>query len=124
MSDVFYKDMAGIALDIIDEFQQGTLALERRTPVAGAPEWEPQPPQIDTYPVVGVVRSVDRRYVDGTLVMATDRMATVPAYSLPVGVVPNMADGLIVDGQPCTIKKMLKVPEAGVTIVYKMILGS
>lgn len=120
-SDPFYKDMAGVALDIIDEFQQGLLVLERRSPVAGSIPWEPDAPTITTLPVVGVVRSVDRRYVDGTLVIATDRMATLPVNALPVGVAPQMGDVLIIDGERTTIKKVLRVPEAGVLIVYKLI---
>jgi hypothetical protein len=124
MSDAFYTDMAVTAHGIIDEFQQGTLKLERRTPVASPVPWDPAEPTAKMYPVVGVVRSVDRRYVDGTLVIATDRMATLPVKGLPVGVVPEMTDLLHVDGQPTTIKKVLRVPEAGIIIVYKLILGS
>ena len=125
MSDAFYQEMVGIAGDLITEYQQGVIALERRTqPPATPPEWDPPPSEVAQYPVVGVVRNVDRRFVDGTLVMATDRMATLPARSLPAGIVPQMTDVLYIDGEPTTIKKVIRVPEAGIIIVYKLILGS
>jgi hypothetical protein len=124
MSNAFYAEMADLALGIIDEFQQGVLALERRTLVAGAEPWDPQLPTTQLIPVVGVVQSVDRRLVDGTTVLATDRMAILPANSLPVNVSPVMSDRLMIDGEPTTIKKVLRVPEAGITIVYRLILGS
>lgn len=124
MSDAFYAEMAGIALDVIDEFQQGVLALERRTLVAGAEPWDPNVPTVLLFPVVGTVQSVDRRLVDGTTVIATDRMAIIPTNSLPVNVQPEIADRLIIDGEPTIIKKVLNIPAAGITIVYKLVLGS
>jgi hypothetical protein len=124
MSDAFYTEMAGIAGDLITEYQQGTATLEKRTPVAGMPPWEPGAFTATIYAVVCVVRSVDRRFVDGTLVLATDRMAMVPATALPDGVEPQANDVVHVDGRPTTIKKVIRVPEAGIIIVYKLILGS
>src|SRR5262245_3909683 len=100
MSDAFYADMANVALDVITEFQQGVLVLERRTPVAGTEPWEPSASTTQLLPVVGVVQAIDRRYVDGTTVLATDRMAILPANSLPADVVPQLAARLMVDGEP------------------------
>jgi hypothetical protein len=124
MSDAFYRDMANTALGVINDFQQGVLALERRSSVAGAEPWDPDVPTTQTLPVVGVVQSVDRRLVDGTSILATDRLAILPANALPANVVPQISDRLIVDGEPTTIKKVLRVPEAGIVIVYRLILGS
>jgi hypothetical protein len=124
MSDAFYAEMADIALDIIDEFQQGVLMLERRTLVAGAEPWDPSVPTTQQFPVVGTVQAVDRRLVDGTTVIATDRMAIIPTNSLPVNVRPEMSDRLVIDGEPAVIKKILTVPAAGIAIVYKLVLGS
>lgn len=125
MSDAFYKDMANVALGVITDFQQGVLVLEKRTPVAGADQpWDPGTPTPQPFSVVGVVQAVDRRYVDGTLVLATDRMAIIPTDALPASVVPTMTDRLIIDGESTVIKKVLRVPEAGKTIVYRLILGS
>lgn len=124
MSDAFYRDMANTALGVINDFQQGVLALERRSSVAGAEPWDPDVPTTQTLPVVGVVQSVDRRLVDGTSILATDRLAILPANALPANVVPQISDRLIIDGEPTTIKKVLRVPEAGIVIVYRLILGS
>lgn len=124
MSDAFYQDMQKVALEVITGFQQGVLMLEKRTLVAGENPWDPELPLTEVVAVVGVVQAVDRRYVDGTLVLATDRMAILPAKSLPASVIPEMTDRLIIDGEPTTIKKVLRVPEAGVIIVYRLILGS
>ena len=124
MSDAFYNDMANVALGVISDFQQGVLALERRTLVAGANPWDPASTTTATFPVVGVVSAVDRRYVDGNTVLVTDRMAILPVKSLPASVVPEMADRLLIDGEPTTIKKILRIPEAGTIIVYRLILGS
>ncbi len=123
MSDAFYKDMAKTALGVISDFQQGVLALERQTLVAGAEPWDPEIPTFETFPFVGVVQAVDRRYVDG-VVVATDRMAIIPADSLPVSVVPSLNDRVLIDGVPTTIKRVIRVPEAGVIIVYRVVLGS
>lgn len=124
MSDAFYKDMANTALGVINDFQQGVLALERRSSVAGPEPWDPGTPTTQTFPVVGVVQAIDRRLVDGTTVLATDRLAILPANSLPTDVIPQISDRLVVDGEPTTIKKVLRVPEAGIVIVYRLILGS
>jgi hypothetical protein len=123
-SDPFYSDMAGLALEIIDEFQQGVLELERQTPVEGDKPWEPQAPDIQRFPVVGVVQAIDRRLVDGTTVLATDRLAILPVNSLPASVIPELSDVLIVDGTPTVIKKIIRVPEAGIVIVYRLVIGS
>jgi len=123
MSDAFYQDMAKTALGVISDFQQGVLALERQTLVAGAEPWDPEVPTFEVFPIIGVVQAIDRRYVDGT-VLATDRMAIIPANSLPASVVPNMNDRVIVDGIPTTIKRVIRVPEAGIVIVYRVVLGS
>jgi hypothetical protein len=124
MSDAFYADMANTALGVITDFQQGVLALERRTLVAGSQPWEPEVPLTTVHPVIGVVQSIDRRLVDGTTVLATDRLAILPANSLPVDVAPQITDRLMVDGVPTTIKKVIRVPEAGIVIVYRLVLGS
>ena len=125
MSDAFYTDMVNTAFEVVNEFRQGTLALERRTPAAtsGQP-WDPDVPVATTYDVVGTVQAVDRRMVDGTTVLATDRMVILPTKSLPVNVVPAITDRLIIDGEPTTIKRVLRVPEAGIVIVYRLIVGS
>jgi hypothetical protein len=124
MSDAFYTEMANTALGIITEYQQGVLVLERRTPVAGAQPWEPDVPTIETFPVVGVVQGIDRRLVNGTSVLNTDRMAIIPATSLPVNVQPLVSDRLIIDGIPTTIKQVIRVPEAGILIVFRLVIGS
>jgi hypothetical protein len=124
MSDAFYADMANTALGVIKDFQQGVLALERRSLVAGAEPWDPGVPTVQSFPVIGVVQAIDRRLVDGTTVLATDRLAILPADSLPAGVIPQLSDRLVIDGEPATMKKILRVPEAGIIIVYRIVIGS
>jgi len=124
MSAAFYQDMAQIANDIIGEFQQGLLALEWNTPVGGVP-WDPgDTPQVQSVYVKGVVQPIDRKLVDGMTVLATDRLAILPALDLPAGVIPHVSDKLYIDGEPTIIQKVLRVPEAGVIIVYKLVLRS
>ena len=125
MSDAFYTDMVNTAFEVVNEFRQGVLALERRTPAAASGQpWDPDAPSISTYDVVGTVQAVDRRLVDGTTVLATDRLALLPAKALPANVVPAITDRLIIDGEPTTIKRVLRVPEAGIVIVYRLVVGS
>lgn len=124
MSAAFYQDMAQIANDIIGEFQQGLLALEWNTPVGGVP-WDPgDTPLVQSVYVKGVVQPIDRKLVDGMTVLATDRLAILPALDLPPGIVPSVSDKLYIDGEPTIIQKVLRVPEAGVIIVYKLVLRS
>ena len=124
MSDAFYAEMADTALEVIDEFRQGVLLLDRRTPVKGPQPWDPDVPTYQSFPVVGTVQAIDRRYVDGTTIVATDRIVIVPANSLPVSVVPQLGDRLTIDGVKNTIKRVIRVPEAGVIIVYRLIVGA
>jgi len=124
MSAAFYQDMAQIANDIIGEFQQGLLALEWNTAVGGVP-WDPgDTPQVQSVYVKGVVQPIDRKLVDGMTVLATDRLAILPALDLPACVIPHVSDKLYIDGEPTIIQKVLRVPEAGVIIVYKLVLRS
>jgi len=124
MSGAFYQDMANIAHGIIDEFQQGALVLEQQTRTVSIP-WDPgDTPTINTTSVIGTVTPIDRRLVDGTTVLATDRQVIIPALSLPAGIIPHVSERLFIDGEPTVIKRATRVPEAGVIIVYKLVVGS
>lgn len=138
MSSDIYTRMQSTASRLLKQYGQGEVLLERRLP--GTPDtdrpWLPGLPETMTYRLDAVIRSVDRRFVDGTLVVGTERQATFSVYAthietngspvspVVVAVVPTMADTLIVDGNPTKIKKIAGTPDAGVPVVYVVVMES
>ncbi|PCI03451.1 MAG: hypothetical protein COB78_10870 [Hyphomicrobiales bacterium] len=131
----FYEDLAETADDIMSEFKQGVVTLVRATPGTPDPE-EPYIPVTDsteTYSLKATVKSVEDKYVDGTTIHATDSMVTASASMVhthtdgaPVAnVVVNLeiqpGDIVSIDGKPVTIIKEMRVPKAGICLVWKLI---
>lgn len=116
MSDSFYEEMRGVATELLGEFLQGVVQLVRVTP--GAPDpatpWEPGAPTETTYALEATVSRVAEKYVDGTLIVATDNQVM---FAVPQ-VVPTLADKLLIDGTVQVMKDLRPIPGAGVTVAY------
>lgn len=112
----FYDDMQAVATDVLREFKQGTVVLTRITAGAADPEtsWIPGTPTTASYTLDAVVRRVEQKYVDGSLIVATDNqiITAVP----PVG--PAMTDQITIDGVAQVIKDIRPIPAAGTPVAY------
>lgn len=137
MSD-FYGSLQGTASELLGEFKTGTVLLERTsftedyTP--GGP-FPPTPEQTITtvYRLDATVRGVAAKYVDGTLVQASDLQAVCAVTAEIVSVngepasgtediVPTLEDVLMIDGAARTILRVLPTPAAGQAVAVTVFI--
>jgi len=113
----FYDDMAGVATELLTEFNQGVVQLKRETPGAVDPDqpWVPVEPTVQTWPLDAVVKRVDQRYENGVLIVQTGDMVTfaVPEFE------PELTDLLVIDGADRSITNLTPIPAAGTTVAWK-----
>lgn len=115
----FYDDMAGMVHELLlpdaeGGLGQGTVVLTRVSTTAGPNDWTPGAETLTTYTLDAVVRRVETKYVDGTLIVATDNQIT---FAVPA-IVPRMADRLTIDGKNYVMKDLRPIPAAGVPVAY------
>ena len=138
MSDAFYAEMQEVATDILTEFAQGDVRLVRSVP--GTPDadrpWLPGIPGSMTYRLSATVSGVQRRFVDGTLVVGTEDQAVVAVVAThietdgvavppaTVSIEPTMSDSFLVDGVARKIKKVVAIPEAGTPVAFAVVMES
>ena len=114
MSD-FYREMQGVASELLAEFSQGTVVYTITGPSTG-PEWNPTPGAPVSYTLDATVQGVAKEYVDGTLILATDLQVTCSVFAVE----PSLAGTITIDGKVCQIVRVDKVPGAGVTIAWRI----
>ena len=120
MSD-FYREMQWVASELLAEFSQGQVVYTITGPATG-PEWNPTPGAPVSYNLdatVAVVGTVDggfNRYVDGTLILATDMLVTCAVFAVE----PSLAGTITIDGKVCQIVRVDKVPGAGTVIAWRI----
>lgn len=128
MSDI-YTDMAKVAQDLLAPTSQaglgqGTIVLKRIIP--GTPDpaqpWVPVAPQTITQTLRGAVRGVSMRLVGsevgGTIILASDRVATTEAPTIEY----KAGDKMVVDGKAVQVLSVEKIPAAGTTVAVKWII--
>lgn len=118
----FYEEMKDVASEVLEEFEQGTVVLSRTTtaPNPAAP-WEPGVPTTTTYTLNAVVRGAPFKYVDGTLIVASDLMVTAAVHD---DVTPEVGDTIAIDGgTPKAVKKIEATPAAGTPVAYKIFVA-
>lgn len=114
MSD-FYGRLQGTASRLMARFQQGTVAYT----ITGAPTgpaWNPTPGTPVSYTLDATVQGVEADYVDGSLILATDKQVTCAVFAVE----PSLAGTITIDGKECQIVRVDKVPGAGVTIAWRI----
>jgi hypothetical protein len=99
---------------LLTKWQQGTVSLKRVTSTPGANEWDPPTETVTSYALKAAVRRVSQKYVDGTLILATDNQIT---FAVPA-VTPLMTDTLVVDGKDHAMKDLRPLPGAGTVAAY------
>ncbi|MBE1709665.1 hypothetical protein HKB47_22640 [Mesorhizobium japonicum] len=95
---------------------QGVVQLKRETAGGVDPDqpWVPVEPTAAFYPLDAAVRRVNQKYIDGTLIVATDNQVT---FAVPA-IVPAMSDTLIIDGRELAMKDLRPIPPAGTVVAY------
>lgn len=139
MTDKFdYGRMRTTADRLLSRFTQGVVTVERVTTESERPEelpiWMPWNPDVTVrqYRLEAVVRAVERKFVDGTLILTTDEQVTcsdkmtlisvdgVPVAEEETTFDVELLDTLKIDGRGVTVLKVLPTPGAGVAIVHKV----
>lgn len=115
----FYGEMAKVASEVLAEFNQGEIKLLR--PTAAAPADKPYrvgtPGAPEEFPLDGAARGVLGEYIDGTVVIATDKQVTAAVFASE----PQMTDTISVDGRKLTIVKIIRNPDAGTVVNWIII---
>lgn len=114
MSD-FYGRLQGTASRLMAKFSQGQVVYT----ITGAPtgpEWNPTPGAPVSYTLDATVQGVEADYVDGSLILATDKQVTCAVFAVE----PSLAGTITIDGKVCQIVRVDKVPGAGTVIAWRI----
>lgn len=115
-NEAFYQRMQGVASSVLARYGQGEVFLVRTDRIPGQVEtpWRPGAVSTQREKLNAAVRAVEKKYIDGTLIVGTEVQATiaVPASE------PKLSDLLEVDGRTRAIKRIIRIPEAGTPVAY------
>ena len=104
----FAEQMRQVQQGVIVYIQPGATTGPAFNPVVG----EPIPHTLDA-----IATGVSSQYVDGTLIVATDKEITSAVF----GVVPDSSGEVVIDGKALQIVKLWQVPAAGTPVAWKFI---
>jgi len=118
-NDAFYAEMAGIATELLEEFDQGTLRLARVVSSAADPDrpWDVTQTGPFFTDLNGTSKTVTSRFVDGTTVVATDIEVTFAPVALRPE--PGFSDRIEIRGELYTTAKVKRIPESGTVVAWK-----
>lgn len=111
----FYGRLQGTASRLMAKFSQGQVVYT----ITGAPtgpEWNPTPGAPVSYTLDATVQGVEADYVDGSLILATDKQVTCAVFAVE----PSLAGTITIDGKVCQIVRVDKVPGAGTVIAWRI----
>lgn len=114
MSD-FYKEMQGVAAELLSEFKQGTI-FYRAPGTPSGDDWNPIPAVPVDYPLDATANGVGAQLAPNSLVREGDTLITTP----PFGVTPDLTGIIIKDGEHYQVVKVQSVPDAGEVIVWRI----
>lgn len=112
----FYDDMADMASDLLQEFDQGGLVLMRQVAGNGPPH-NPGPTTWVDEPIAGVAEGVTGEHLKDSLIQSSDLAVTMPGHAHPA-----MTDRVKSAGQEYTIVKITPIPAAGTPAAYEVII--
>lgn len=115
----FYERMQNTATKLLTKFDQGGLKLVSDGVTTGPPHAPVKGPEKQR-PFKGVAIGVSAHYVDGTSVLAADLMATMPV--LKDGYEPTLADRVHIGDKVTRVVKVMRIPEAGTAVAFKLVL--
>jgi hypothetical protein len=119
MAGFDYGRMQGTATRLLTRFAQGEVVLTRTETVPDPDEpWLPGESTTTSYQLKATVSGVAAKLVDGATILATDQqiICAVPAIE------PQPTDAVTIDGKSVTIVRVDKLPGAGVTAAYRLIV--
>lgn len=87
---------------------------------ATGPVYAPVPGDVTTYTLQAVCSGVAQKYVDGTRILATDKMVTASVFSAE----PELDGHMTVDGERLSIVQIFRIPAAGTVIAWKIVCRS
>lgn len=102
------------ASKLFSKFGQGAVSLQREVPGEGGDAWNPPSAVPVSYGLDATVSGVTARYVDGTLVTASDLMVRCAVPEVK----PLLTDRVMIDGTPRAILKIQPIPAAGPPAAY------
>ena len=102
------------ASKLFARFGQGDVSLQRDVPGEGGDAWNPPSAVLVTHGLDATVSGVTARYVDGTLVTASDLMVRCAVPEVE----PRLTDRVMIDGTPRAILKIQPIPAAGTPAAY------
>ena len=112
----FYEEMAGVASELLEEFNQGVVRYIEPAPTTG-PSYDPQPAGDPTpYPVNATVRGVSQQYIQDGYISASDLQAMVSVF----GAEPSMSGLLEIDGKEHQIIQVDAIPASGTTVAWRI----
>lgn len=115
-----YDDMRNVANERLTEFKQGVVQYIGVTTTAGSTPDEPASSNEDTPVTINAtVRSVSTKFVDGTHIIQSDSMITMPNTG---DTTPKMSGYFKIDGVRFKIIEIMPVPAAGSPIIWKVIV--
>ena len=114
MTDL-YGRLQGTASRLMAKFSQGQVVYTITGPSTG-PEWNPTPGVPVSYTLDATVQGVEADYVDGSLILATDKQVTCAVFAVE----PSLAGTITIDGKVCQIVRVDKVPGAGAVIAWRI----
>lgn len=122
MAGINYGQMKRTADRLLGRTAQGTVTLTRTT--AGTPDpaapWDPptEPATTETVPLLSAVRGAGREWVDGETILATDLQAIIAVPAI----MPAPGDVVTRDGDPLTVIRVQRIPEAGTTVAVRIFM--
>jgi len=128
----FYTELQGVAAGVLKEFKQGVIKLVRTTLAPN--EEEPSEPGIETvttYILDATCRGVTFKQIDGTSITAKDRVVLCSTFVTEeatqaklTGFEPAATDKIVIDGTPNEIKKIVRMPAAGIPVAFNVFIGA
>lgn len=113
---------------IADRAETVTLTRTTRAAPADQTPWIPGAATTTTYTFGAFVKGVSAKHVDGTTVLATDRLVIAPPQATLDGVVvdlePVMTDILQIGGRDAVIKKIEAKKDGGAVAKYNIFVAS
>lgn len=121
MAGINYGRMKRTADRLLGRAEQGTVTLTRTT-VGTNPDapWDPpaEPATTETVPLLSAVRGAGREWVDGETILATDLQAIIAVPAI----MPAPGDVVMRDGDPLTVIRVQRIPEAGTTVAVRIFM--
>ena len=115
----FYKEMQGIASDVLRDFNQGVIEYITLSSGNGPIDNPGEPTEIKTTLRGATARTVKSKYVDNTIILGTDIQIT---FSVQTNVNPEIDDFVKIDGIRYKIIKTMTIPSAGTPVAHMIMV--